>query len=145
VQRELPEADEETVLVVAAIAGLLGAVAYADRTYGPDEEARVRSELSRVHGMTPPGIEAVCTVLRAHIVEMSTVQAPRHARLLLELCDRELRVEVLDTLVELAAADGTIDTAEVNALRLLTNALGLTQHDYNDAQAKHRARLKVLS
>ncbi|HEY8947175.1 MAG TPA: TerB family tellurite resistance protein [Polyangiaceae bacterium] len=144
VRRELPDADDETVLVVAAIAGLLGAIAYADRSYGEDEERRVRSELARVHGMTEAGIDAVCSVLRQHVVEMSTVQAPRHCRSLVELCDRELRVDVLETLVELAAADGGIDNAEVNALRLITTALGLSQNDYNAAQAKHVERLKVL-
>lgn len=144
VRLALPDADEETALVVAAIAGLLGAIAYADRSYGPEEEQRVRNELSRVHGMTESGIDAICALLRTHVVEMSTVQAPRHCRLLIELCDRELRVEVLETLVGLAAADGNINAAEVNTLRLLTGALGLSQDDYNEAQAKHRERLNVL-
>lgn len=130
---------------MAAISGLLGAVAYADREYSAGEEARVRAELARVHGMTEAGIDAICAVLRAHVVEFSTVQAPRFARALLELADRELRVEVLETLVELAAADGAIEVAEVNVLRLLTTALGLSQDDYNAAQAKHRDRILALS
>lgn len=145
VRTELRGADEETVQVVAAISGLLGAVAYADREYSAGEEARVRAELARVHGMTEAGIDAICAVLRAHVVEFSTVQAPRFARALLELADRELRVEVLETLVELAAADGAIEVAEVNVLRLLTTALGLSQDDYNAAQAKHRDRILALS
>lgn len=144
VRRELPDADDETVYVVGSIAGLLVAIAYADRRYSSDEETRVRRELERVHGMTASGIDAICAVLREHVVEVSTVQAPRYSRLLLELCDRELRVEVLETLVELAAADGVIDTAEVNMLRLMTTSLGLSQDDYNAAQAKHRERLTTL-
>jgi uncharacterized tellurite resistance protein B-like protein len=95
--------------------------------------------------MTEEGISAICAVLRAHVIEVSTVQVPRYSRLLLELGDRELRVEVLETLVELAAADGVIDGAEVNLLRLTTTALGLSQSDYNAAQAKHRARLQSLT
>lgn len=145
VRKELPQADEESVLVVSAIAGLLGAVAYADREYSSAEEKRVREELARVHGMTEGGITAICSALRAHVVEASTVQLPRYSRLLLELGDRELRLEVLETLLEVAAADGSIDTAEVNMLRLTANALGLTQDDYNAAQAKHRDRLRALS
>ena len=76
VQTQLPDADEETRLVVVAIVGLLGAVAYADRDYGRLEERRIRDELSRVNGMTESGIEAICAVLRQHIVEVSTVQLP---------------------------------------------------------------------
>ncbi len=144
VARQLPGADAESVLVVTAIAGLLGTIAYADRDYSAAEEQRVRQELERVHGMTRDGIDAICAALRAHIVEISTVQAPRYSRLLVELADRELRVEVLEVMVELAAADGEISVPEVNLLRQVTTALGLTQADYNAAQQQHRDRLTVL-
>ena len=38
----------------------LGAVAYADRHYSAEEEARVRQELARVEGMSAAGIDAIC-------------------------------------------------------------------------------------
>ncbi|HYO96584.1 MAG TPA: TerB family tellurite resistance protein [Polyangiaceae bacterium] len=142
---EMRDADEATIRVVTALAGLLAAVAYADRDYSEDEEARVRLELGRIAGMTPAGIDAICVTLREHVVEISTVEAPRYCRALLELGDRELRVEVLEALTELAATDGAITTLETNWLRQVTKALGLTQDDYNSAQAKHRERLSVLS
>ncbi len=136
--------DAENARIVAAIAGLLGTVAYADREYAAVEEQRIRQELARVHGLTPAGVEAICAVLREHIVEISTVEAPVYARELLALADREFRVEVLETLVDLAAADDEITVAETNVLRLTATALGLTQQDYNAAQSRHRDKLKVL-
>jgi len=144
VQKELPDADEETRMVVVAIVGLLGAVAYADRNFSDVEERRIQDELSRVNGMTESGIRAICAVLRQHIIEVSTVQLPRYARILVDLADHELRVELLQTLLELAAADGAITHHETNLLRLVTQALGLSQVDYNHAQAKHRDRLAAL-
>jgi len=144
VRRELPHADDVTVLVVTAMAGLLGTIAFADRKYTSDEEARIRAELERVHGMTEDGINAICAVLRQHIVEVSTVQAPRYSRVLLELGDRELRVEVLGLMLEIAAADGKIESKEINVLRQVTTALGLTQGDYNQLQTKHKDLLAVL-
>lgn len=144
VRAVLRDADQETVKVVTAIAGLLGAVAYADREYSDGEEALVRSELERIQGMTPEGVEAVCSVLRMHIVEVATVQTPRYCRALVELADRELRLEVLQLLVDVAAADGTIRQSETNLVRGLAIALGLDQDDYNAAQAKHRDRLAVM-
>lgn len=144
IREHLPGADADTVRVVVGMTGLLGAVAYADRHYSDAEEHRVRRELARVHGMTDAGIEAICAALRRHIVEVSTVQAPRYCRDLLELCDRELRFEVLDVLVEVAAADGVITPAETNLLRQTTTALGLTQQDYNVIQEQHRKKLSVL-
>jgi uncharacterized tellurite resistance protein B-like protein len=144
VARHLPGADPETVAVVTAMTGLLGAVAYADRNYSLQEEARVRVELGRVHGMTQAGTDAICAVLRQHIVEISTVQIPRYARALVELSDVELRREVLGALLELAAADESISVVEANLLRQITKSLGLSQSDYVELQAKHRHLLDSL-
>jgi uncharacterized tellurite resistance protein B-like protein len=144
VRHALGERDDESVLVVVALAGLLGAVAYADRSYSEGEEAQVRAELARVHGMPAAAVDAVCEALRRHIVQISTVEVPRYCRVLRELGDRELRAEVLEVLVDLAAVDDVITTAETNLLRQVTTALGLSQSDYNDAQAKHRERLSAL-
>ncbi len=144
VRSELPNADEETVLVVTAIVGLLGAVAYADSDYSIEEQERVREELTRIDGMAPSGVEAVCAALKRHILEIATVQSPRYSRILRELADQELRIQVLEILVALAAADQVITSAETNVMRQITTALGLTQRDYNTAQAKYRDRLAVL-
>jgi uncharacterized tellurite resistance protein B-like protein len=144
IAQHLPDADGETVSVVTSMAGLLGAVAYADRHYSAAEEARVREELARVNGMTAAGIDAICVALRAHIVEVSTVQIPRYARALVELADVELRREVLRALIDLAAADSSISLAETNLLRQITSSLGLSQNDYLELQARHRQHLDSL-
>ncbi|RYZ02414.1 MAG: hypothetical protein EOO73_31865 [Myxococcales bacterium] len=144
IQEHLPSADSETVTVVTSMAGLLGAVAYADRNYSAAEEARVREELARVSGMTPVGIDAICGALREHIVEVSTVQIPRYARALVELADVELRREVLSALIDLAAADSSISVAETNLLRQITKSLGLSQNDYVELQGRHRQHLDSL-
>jgi uncharacterized tellurite resistance protein B-like protein len=144
IQRHLPSADDETVRVVAALAGLLAAVAYADRSYSDAEEAEVRAALARVHGMTEAGVDAVCDTLKRTLVSHTAVEVPRATRTLRELGDTELRREVLDALVDLAAADGHITTPETNLLRQVTTALGLSQGDYNASQERHRERLSVL-
>ncbi len=144
VRAELREADEETVLVVSAIVGLLGTIAYADRDYSEAENDKVLEELHRVTGLSQEGAASIARVLKQHMVEVATVQAPRYARTLLELADRELRCQVLSVLVGIAAADEQITTAETNSLRQLTTALGLTQTDYNELQSEHRTRLSVL-
>ena len=144
IQKELGDADPETVTVVTCMAGLLGAVAYADRNYSADEEARVREELSRVSGMTASGIDAICKVLRDHIIEISTVQLPRYTRGLVELADIELRQEVLGALIDLAAADASISLVETNLLRHITKSLGLSQQDYMSLQERHRKHLDAI-
>lgn len=144
VRQHLTGTDDETLRIVVAVAGLLASVAYADRDFSEDEEAKVVEELGRVQGLTPDGPRAVCAALRDNVLELSTTQTPRFARTLMELGDRDLRREVLRLLLELAAADGTISLDEVNHLRLLTQTLGLTQDDYNELQARHRDKLASL-
>jgi uncharacterized tellurite resistance protein B-like protein len=136
--------DEETIRIVVALAGLLATVAYADQRYTPEEEQRIRQELERISALTPAGVDAVCAALSKHIVEISTIEAPFYARELLTLADHDLRLQVLDALVDLAAADNEITVAETNVLRLTATALGLTQDDYNACQARHRDKLAVL-
>ena len=144
VRANMAGSDEETVRIVVGVAGLLGTVAYADRRYAPEEEARIRRELTRIEALTPAAVDSICDALRRHIVEISTIEAPFYARELLALADRDLRVQVLDALVDLAAADHEITVSETNVLRLTTTALGLTQDDYNACQQRHRDKLKVL-
>src|SRR5262252_3696356 len=141
VRAHLTGADDEAARIVAAIVGLLGTVAYADRNYAPAEEARIRDELARVQGLTGAGIDAICAALRTHIVEISTIEAPVYARELLALAHRDLRLQVLAALVDLAAADGELSAVETNLLRLTVTALGLSQDDYNACQARHRDKL----
>ena len=51
---------------------------------------------------------------------------------------------MLDALVDLAAADGRVTMNETNVLRQITTSLGLSQSDYNEAQARHKDRLSIL-
>ena len=144
VRGNMPGKDGESVRIVAALTGLLGSIAYADRDYAAVEEERIRVELARVEGLTAAGVQAILKVLREHIVSISTVEAPIYARELLDLVDRDFRFQVLEALVDLAAADDEITVQETNVLRLTATALGLTQHDYNTCQSRYRDKLNVL-
>jgi uncharacterized tellurite resistance protein B-like protein len=117
VKAHLPEADDEAVAFVTALAGLLATIAYADRDYSSVEQLHVRQALSQVPDLTPLGIEAVAY-------------------------DVTLRREILDCLVDLAATDGTLSLAETNLLRRTTAALGLEPNDYIVSQDRHRDKLK---
>lgn len=144
VRAQVKGAEEDTLRLIVAAAGLLGTVAYADRDYSEAEERRIRVELARIPKLGEGAVDAVCAVLREHIVTIATVEAPIYARTLRDFTSREQRVEVLDILLDLAAADQEITSMETNLLRQTVAALGLTQDDYNASQARHRDKLAVL-
>jgi uncharacterized tellurite resistance protein B-like protein len=138
--------DEGAASIVVAVAGLLAAVAYADRVYGEAEQAYTRDALSRLDGLTDSGVTAICQVLRdARTGRQIAAQNPQaFTRELRERTDVELRREVLTVLVDLAAVDGELSLAETDLLRRTASALGLTTDDYLHAQAQHRDKLTLL-
>jgi uncharacterized tellurite resistance protein B-like protein len=140
----LPSAPSEQVLIITAVVGLLGAVAYADRSIAEQEVLHLRAELERIVGFSPHHVEAVTQVLTQHALRLSATFVPRLTRTLRENVDIESRREVLEALVAMAAADGVITHEEVTNMRNLCTALGLSQTDYNHAQAKYRDRLSSL-
>lgn len=144
VRAQMPDVAEETQRVVTAVAGLLGCVAYADREFAEAEQGAIRAELARIHGMTADGAQRVVAILIDDIRAIALSGDHGWVRDLRELTDREQRLEILDVLLDLAAADGVIDHAEVNYLRRLATQLGLEQQEYNAAQARHRDKLGTL-
>jgi uncharacterized tellurite resistance protein B-like protein len=136
--------DEVHVRIVSCIAALLVCVAYADMDYSAEEEAVLRQTLARIQGLDARGVNAILTVLREHTVIIASAESSTYAREILELTEIDFRLELLDALVDLAAADDEITVAETNMMRSIAKALGLTQKQYNAAQARHRDKLAVL-
>ncbi len=144
VRIHMEEADEETVRIVTALVGLLACTAYADREYACSERDQVRRVLCRVKGLSPAGVDAVAELLDEKIAELTLTAFQGYLRDLRELTDPETRLQMLEALMELAAADDAVSTAETNLLRRAASGLGLSSDDYNAVQARYRDKLSVL-
>lgn len=140
----LPDEDTATHSVIAAVAGLVACVAYADGVYHPDEKREVARLLGRVHGLPPAGAQAISALLDDRIAELARAEMHAHARAMKEGTEPEARLEVLDVLLDLAAADGVVSVQETELLRRIAKSLGLSSDEYNAAQARHRDKLSVL-
>jgi uncharacterized tellurite resistance protein B-like protein len=144
VRGHLAEGSPEEVEIVAAIVGLFGAIAYADHELAPAEEGKVRAELLRIHGLSDASVVAICALLRDRIAHVAHETLQTYTRVLKEGTDRTTRLDVLDALIEVAAADGVLSLDETNLLRRVTSALGLSADDYVALQSRHRDKLAVL-
>lgn len=140
----LPSASGEQVRIIASVVGLIGAVAYADRSIAEQEVLHLRAELARIQGFSADHVEGIAQLLTQHALRLSATFVPRLTRTLRENLDIESRREVLDALLAMAAADGVITHEEVVNVRNLCTALGLSQGDYNQLQTKYRDRLSSL-
>ncbi|MGB5809058.1 MAG: TerB family tellurite resistance protein [Polyangiales bacterium] len=143
VEQYLADADEETQRIVTAVAGLLAKVAYADGDYSEQEAVTIRAELKRVHDLSEAGVDAICGLLADHISQVALLGDHDWTRDLRDLATRELRLEVLEVLVEMGVADQVLKQEEQVQLRRLAKALSLTQDDYNAIQARHRDKLST--
>jgi uncharacterized tellurite resistance protein B-like protein len=144
VRAHMQGADDDSVRVVAAVAGLLAWVAYEDRPYLPEEEAHIREQLGRVEGLGPGGPEAISAVLRAHAPHIAQVESNEYARWLADNTTHECRLGVLDMLLDVAAADSRLSVVETNLVRRIAQTLKLSQAEYNASQERHRDKLAAL-
>jgi len=144
VEQYLADADDATRRIVTAVAGLLAKVAYADGHYSVQEEATIQKELSRVHDLSPAGVDAICGLLADQISHVALLGDHDWTRDLRDLAARELRLEVLEVLIEMAVADHVLKHDEQVQLRRIAKALNLTQDEYNALQAKHRDKISTL-
>ena len=144
VEQYLTDADDATRRIVTAVAGLLAKLAYADGHYSVQEEASIQRELGRVHGLSQAGVDAICGLLADQISHVALLGDHDWTRDIRDLAERQLRLEVLEVLVEMAVADEVLKHEEQVQLRRIAKALSLTQDDYNAIQAKHRDKLSTL-
>jgi len=134
VEKYLGDADDATRRIVTAVAGLLAKIAYADGHYSTQEEATIQKELSRVHGLSQAGVDAICGLLADQISHVALLGDHDWTRDLRDL-----------VLIEMAVADHVLKHDEQTQLRRIAKALNLTQDEYNALQAKHRDKLSTLS
>jgi len=140
----MPGADEHSVAIVGAVAGLLATVAHADRNYTEAERDAVRDALLKVHGLEPGSLKSIEELLQEHIAELAHEPLQAYTRVLYEGLERNARLEVFEVLVDLAAADEALDMQETNLLRRIARAIGLSDDEYVASQQRHRQRLSVL-
>lgn len=144
VAHSMPGADAHTAAIVGATAGLLATVAHADRKYTEAEREAVRGSLSKVQGLGAGAFTAIEELLSERVAELAHEPLQTYTRVLYEGLERPARAEVFEALMDLAAADEVLDMNETNLLRRIARALGLSDDEYNDSQARHRQRLSVL-
>jgi uncharacterized tellurite resistance protein B-like protein len=144
VRASMPPADATTAAIVGAIAGLLAFVAYTDRNYDETEQRAVRQALGRVDGLPERAIDAISALLVTRVGELAAEPLQTYTRVLYERTARAARLEVLDVLMDVATADDVLSMDETVGIRRAAKLLGLSEHDYDAAQSRHRERLSVL-
>lgn len=125
----LRTADDDELNGVLAIAGLVVKVAMEDADFAAEEEAFVRTELSKVGSLGKAGVDAIVAVMRSHGAEIAQADDGSYARWLGEKREPALRLAVLEMLVHVARAHAGIDANERELLVRIATDMGLGEAD----------------
>ncbi len=141
---ELEALAPEAARRVAALAYLLGRIAWVDRRVTEEEsEAMVRIVAER-SGLSEAQATLAVEIAKTRARLFGGTDDFLVARELGELVPRAEKRSILDALFAVAAADGAISTAEANEIRLIADTIGLEHEDYVAMRSRYRDRLAVL-
>ena len=120
------------------LGGLMGIVAQSDGEIDPRELEEIRVQLRMRKSFDPESLEILMT-----IIEEESVRGLDRAILISEYVANttfDERVELLDLLFAVAAADRVLTFTELEELRGISAALGLSHRQYIDAKLRARAK-----
>ena len=133
----------ERARYLAAFAYLLGRVARADR-HVSDEEQREMLRIVADHGLGAQEAELVVEMARSQNELFGHAEDFVVARELQKTATRGQKLQVLDCLFAVSAADHEISTVEDNEIRRISSELRLTHVDFIGVRSNWRQHLSVL-
>jgi uncharacterized tellurite resistance protein B-like protein len=128
---QMAGADDKSIARVTAIAGLLARVAFSDRKFQQQERELVTRQLSTLNGMSDADRKVITAALTINVDTVTEAAAKRYGGVLRDLADKDLCLQVLRMLVDVAGADGAMADGELWNLRGIANDMGLTVADFD--------------
>ncbi len=118
-----------------ALAALLVRIARADGSYDDSEKSRINKVLTQRFGLTP--FEVAEVRRDAETLESEAPDTVRFTRAIKSAVPHEDREQIMESLWEIALADGSRDHEEDALMRLVAPMLGISDRD--SALARQRA------
>jgi uncharacterized tellurite resistance protein B-like protein len=140
VQEILRGHGDSDVKLITGVAGLLGNVAHADLEITSAEVAKIRRILGERLNLTDAQVAAIVELLLKHRVQLFAVESHIYTRLVNEVADRQQKIDLLEVLFSVAAADQAISGEEGAAVRLVAEGLKLSHRDFIDARMAFKRR-----
>lgn len=142
--RQLPEHDEDGLIVVACVAGLMARVAYVDFKLDQAELAHIREVLKEWTDFDDALVESITQLSVDLIKELAGLENHLYAHQLKDILDKNTRFKLLESLFALAASDGSVENLESEEIRLICKGLALSDAHFLSARAKVAQHLKAL-
>lgn len=137
--RRLPAGRAE---YVAAFAGLLVRIAYADRTVADPERVALRAALSACAGLTPDEAESVADLVVQQAI--AGIEYSALTRSFNELATDAEKEQLLDCLYAVATADDSASLVEDDEIRAVAHALMLSHDQFIAIRLRYKDKLELL-
>ncbi len=129
---------------VAALALVLARAADADLRIGPEEREAIGEILVERGSLSAEEAEAVTAIAARRSRVSGGTDHYLATRELTGMTTREEREELLESLFTVAAADGSISTAEENRIRQIASELGFGHREFARARSDWNEHREIL-
>jgi len=144
VRRELGRLGPDRVEYLAAFAGQLARVALADSTLSKDEEASISRLLRERAHLDKADVHLVLDLIRHESETLRGLQNHLLNRAVNECATAEQKLDLVDCLYAVAAADGSIANLEDREIRRVATALLVPHKDLMAVRSRYKDRLEVM-
>ena len=141
---ELEALEPDHARFLAAFAYVLSRVAHADSQISEDETEKMREIVQKLGHLPEAQAMLVVEIAKGQARLFGGTENFLVTREFREIATAEQRLELLDCLFAVAAADGSISTLEESQAGQIAKELGFTQPAYASALAAHADHRTVL-
>lgn len=132
----------ESARFLAAFACVLGRVAHADLSIDDEEIEEMKRVVCEVASLKEEEADMVVEIATSQIREFGGTEGYVVTREFRKLASREQRVRLLQCLYAVAAADGTISTAESSEATAIGEELGFTRPEIMGTRLAWKEKLE---
>lgn len=144
ISQSLQELPEEERRYVAAFAYLLGRVANADGVISADERQGMAAIVERVGGLDQTRATLALDIAHRQNDLFGATENFLVAREFRTISNRDQRQRLLDCLIEVAVADGTISNDEENEIGFIGAEIGFSRREVLAALTPYSSKRELL-
>ena len=141
---ELDHMEEDRARYLAAFAYILGRVAHADSRFSDIETEKMQEILHGLGHLTEAQAVLVVEIAKSQVRLFGSTENFLVVRRFKDIATPEQRVELLDCIFAVSAADDSITVLEEGQAGQITKELGLSHDDFVAARVTYQKHLETL-
>ena len=136
--------EDEQLIKIACMAGLLARVAYSDMDVKEEEKEMIQQTLEKKLGLESKTAKLVSQIAIDEIQELSGLEDYLYGEALIKILDVQERYRLLESLFIIAASDQDVSNYESEEIRIICKSLNLEQKHFLSARAKVKEYIGAL-